>query len=127
MVSKGKLSSRGARIVKALEQFADDLDAGEPMDVKYTARTVRVIPKPSIYPPARVRAVRKLIGASPEVFAQLLAVSPMTVRSWLLYEMRRSVSSGSPVRPISLRPFVATLPRSERSSPDSASSISQEP
>ena len=27
-------------------------------------------------------AVRELIGASQEVFAQLLAVSPMTVRSW---------------------------------------------
>jgi putative transcriptional regulator len=81
-VSKGKLSSRGARIVKALEELADDLDAGEPMDVKYTVRTIRVIPKPSVYPPGRVRAVRKLIGASHEVFAQLLAVSPMTVRSW---------------------------------------------
>jgi putative transcriptional regulator len=45
-------------------------------------RQVRVIPKPSSYPPARVRAVRDLIGASQEVFAQLLAVSVMTVRSW---------------------------------------------
>ena len=45
-------------------------------------RQVRVIPKPSLYPPLRVRAVRELIGASQEVFAQLLAVSPMTVRSW---------------------------------------------
>jgi transcriptional regulator with XRE-family HTH domain len=43
---------------------------------------MRVIPKPSLYPPARVRAVRELIGASQEVFARLLAVSPMTVRSW---------------------------------------------
>ena len=78
-VSEGKLSSRGARIVKALNQFADDLAAGTP---KYTVRQVRVIPKPSLYPPARVRAVRELIGASQEVFAQLLAVSPMTIRSW---------------------------------------------
>ncbi len=29
-----------------------------------------------------IKAVRKLIGASQEVFAQLLAVSPMTIRSW---------------------------------------------
>jgi transcriptional regulator with XRE-family HTH domain len=29
-----------------------------------------------------VRVVRQLIGASQEVFAQMLAVSPMTVRSW---------------------------------------------
>ena len=68
--------------MKALEQFANDLDAGEPMHLKYTVRTVRVIPEPSAYAPARVRAVRELIGASQSVFAQLLAVSPMTVRSW---------------------------------------------
>jgi putative transcriptional regulator len=81
-MSKGKLSSRGARIVKALNQFADDLEAGAAVESKYTVRRVRIIPKPSPYPPARVRAVRELIGASQEVFAQLLAVRPTTVRSW---------------------------------------------
>ena len=68
--------------MKALGQLADDLEAGTPIETKYTVRQVRVIPKPSLYPPARVRAVRELIGASQEVFAQLLAVSPMTIRSW---------------------------------------------
>ena len=81
-MSEGKLSARGARIVKALGQLADDIAAGTPIETKYTVRQVRVIPKPSLYPPARVRAVRELIGASQEVFAQLLAVSPMTIRSW---------------------------------------------
>ncbi len=81
-MSENKLSARGARIVKALDQFAADLKSGVPIESKYTVRTVRVIPKPSPFPPARVRAVRELIGASQEVFAQLLAVSPMTVRSW---------------------------------------------
>jgi putative transcriptional regulator len=81
-MKKNELSSRGARIVKALEAFADDLEAGVPIESKYTVRTVRVIPKPSSYTPARVRSVRELIGASQEVFAQLLAVSPMTIRSW---------------------------------------------
>ncbi len=81
-MNKNKLSPRGARIVKALEEFAADLEASVPIESKYTVRTVRVIPKPSPYTPARVRAVRELIGASQEVFAQLLAVSPMTVRSW---------------------------------------------
>jgi putative transcriptional regulator len=81
-MSKNRLSSRGERIVKALDEFANDLAAGIPIKSKYTVRTVRVIPKPSLFTPARVRAVRKLIGASQEVFAQLLAVSPMTIRSW---------------------------------------------
>jgi putative transcriptional regulator len=81
-MSEGKLSSRGGRIVKALNEFAADLEAGGPLGSKYTVRQVRVIPRPSVYPPMRVRAVRELIGASQEVFAQLLAVSTMTVRSW---------------------------------------------
>ena len=81
-MSKDKLSERGAHIVGALDQSAADLASGAPIETKYTVRTVRVIPKPSPYPPTRVRAVRELIGASQEVFAQLLAVSPMTVRSW---------------------------------------------
>ena len=68
--------------MKALDQLADDVEAGIPLGSKYTVRQVRVIPKPSAYPPARVKAVRELVGASQEVFAQLLAVSPMTVRSW---------------------------------------------
>jgi putative transcriptional regulator len=81
-MSAGKLSSRGARIVKALNEFADDLAAGIPIESKYTVRQVRVIAEPSPYSPERVRAVRELVGASQEVFAQLLAVSPMTIRSW---------------------------------------------
>lgn len=81
-MSKNKLSTRGTRVVRALKEFADDLEAGIPIESKYTVRTVRVIPKPSPYTPARVRAVREFIGASQEVFAQLLAVSPMTIRSW---------------------------------------------
>jgi DNA-binding transcriptional regulator YiaG len=81
-MSENKFSTRGARIVEALDQFADDLESGTPIESKYTVRNVRVIPKPSTYSPARVRAIRELIGASQEVFAQLLAVSPMTIRSW---------------------------------------------
>jgi DNA-binding transcriptional regulator YiaG len=81
-VSERKLSARGERTVKALTQFADDLESGVPLASKYTVRNVRVIPQPSVYSPTRVRAVRKLVGASQHVFAQLLAVSPMTVRSW---------------------------------------------
>ena len=81
-MSEGKLSERGARIVKALDQFATDLAAGTPIEATYKGRQVRVIAKPSHYPAARVRAVRELIGASQQVFAQLLAVSPVTIRSW---------------------------------------------
>lgn len=68
--------------MQALGQFANDLEAGNPIASKYTVRNVRVIPPPSSCSPTRVRAIREQLGASQEVFAQLLAVSPMTVRSW---------------------------------------------
>lgn len=50
-MSEDKLSPRGTRIVKALAQFADDLEAGVPIETKHTVRTVRVNPKPSAYSP----------------------------------------------------------------------------
>jgi putative transcriptional regulator len=81
-MSEDKLSARGARIVAALNQFADDLETGVPIESKYTVRQVRVVPLPQLYSPAQVRVVRQLIGASQEVFAQMLAVSPVTIRSW---------------------------------------------
>ena len=72
-MSEGKLSSRGARIVKALNQFADDLAAGTPIETKYTVRRVRVIPRPSLYPPrgshragvdrGKPRGFRTIIGS----------------------------------------------------------------
>jgi putative transcriptional regulator len=81
-MSEEKLSARGRRIVAALEEFADDLEAGVPIESKYRVRQVRVVPTPRSYSPEDVLAVRHLIGATPEVFAQLLAVKPTTVRSW---------------------------------------------
>lgn len=81
-MSDRKVSDRGARIVKALEQFAEDVETGVAIEEKYTVRQVRVIPQPSAYTPSGVREVRERIGVSQEVFAQLLAVSPVTVRSW---------------------------------------------
>jgi putative transcriptional regulator len=81
-MTEDKLSERGERIVAALNEFADDLEAGVTMESKYTVRQVRIVPPPEAYSPEKVRAVRQLIGASQEVFAQMLAVSAMTVRSW---------------------------------------------
>ena len=81
-MKREKLSPRGARIVAALEQLAADLEEGIPLESKYTVRRVRVLPEAPTFSPAHVRAVRERVGASLEVFAQLLAVSPMTLRAW---------------------------------------------
>ena len=76
-MSQDNLSEREARIVKALNQFADDLAAGAPLESKLTIRQVRVIPKPSSYPPGastgRPRAhwgqpgsLRPVVGRQPD-------------------------------------------------------------
>jgi hypothetical protein len=46
MTDKAKLSSRGERIVKALNQFADDLETGVPIESKYLVWRARDIPTP---------------------------------------------------------------------------------
>jgi DNA-binding transcriptional regulator YiaG len=92
MSNKAKLSSRGERDVKALNQFADDLETGVPIESKYSVRRVRVIETPSFYSAARVQVVRELIGPSQEAFAQLLAVSLTTIQSW-----QRGLRQPSPI------------------------------
>src|SRR4051794_40111143 len=50
-------------------------------DGHFTVRTVRVV-KPGTYRPAAIRAIRRQLGVSQAVFAQLLGVSQVLVRSW---------------------------------------------
>ena len=63
-MSKNQLSPRGARIVKALEGFADDLEAGVPVDSKYNVRTVEVTPKRPHDTGAGTHRRRKQVGIS---------------------------------------------------------------
>ena len=42
MKDKGKLSPKGARIVAALERFRDTIEAGGPVEERYTVRRARL-------------------------------------------------------------------------------------
>jgi putative transcriptional regulator len=72
---------------KQIAQSMADLDAimktGQSFsgDNRFTVRTIRVA-EPGVYRPNTVRAVRKELGVSQAVFAQLLGVSQVLVRSW---------------------------------------------
>ena len=114
------LSARGSRIVAALTEFADDLEAGVSIESKYAIRQVRAVRPPGLHSPADIRGLRQVIGTSQDLFAQILAVSPTTVQAWedgtrkpsalarrLLDEIRRApdhfraLVADDPVRPAS--------------------------
>lgn len=77
-------------IIADLKELNATLKAGIPLREKYTVRTVRSVPDPSMYDPAAVRRTRDIVGVSQPVFAQMLGVSPALVRSWECGQRRPS-------------------------------------
>jgi putative transcriptional regulator len=73
------------KILERLHGFAEALEKAEKLtDLtgKFTCRQVVLDLKPSSYTPQAVKEVRKMLGVSQGVFAQLLGVSPRTVQAW---------------------------------------------
>ena len=77
--------SYGARLVASLGE-AVAIERGEMLPAAtsqhvLTARTAGALPAPA-YAAAKIRHIRQLLNLSQPVFAQVLNVSPETVRSW---------------------------------------------
>ena len=77
-----KSTKAGRKIIAALTELADSLARGEPIDARYTVRTVTLPDEPGVYGPADVRALRDRLDASQAVFARLLSVSAKLVQAW---------------------------------------------
>jgi DNA-binding transcriptional regulator YiaG len=69
----------GPRIIAALSELAESLEAGGEVG---TVRTVKLPDEPGEYDAAAVRATRAMLRASQAVFARLIGVSTILVRSW---------------------------------------------
>jgi putative transcriptional regulator len=69
----------GAKIIAALSGLADSLERGTEMG---TVRTVELPEEPGEYDSSAVRATRSKLKVSQAVFARLLGVSTILVRSW---------------------------------------------
>lgn len=84
-MSKEKDGAFGDALIGALEEavaFERGERAGVRVDrVEVTARDVRVEPPPA-YSAARIRAIRKGLSLSQQVFADMLHASPSAVRAW---------------------------------------------
>lgn len=72
----------GKKIVADLTELRDALRADKPIGSLFTIRKVTLDLEPEEYNAEAVRRTRMKLSVSQAVFAQLLAVSVATVRSW---------------------------------------------
>ncbi len=77
----GAARRKGKEIVEGLQELAEALRTGEPLEPRFTVRAYRIAPPPA-YDGKDVRRVRDLMGTSQAAFAGFLGVDASTVRSW---------------------------------------------
>ena len=82
MKRESQLTPKGAKIVAALERFRDTIEAGVPIEQRYTVRRVKLNLTPQAFGPEEVKRVRATLGVSQPIFGQFLGVDVKTVRSW---------------------------------------------
>ena len=82
MTNRQKRKSVGERIVGALKEFAEAVEAGDDLQQRFTCRTVRLNLTPQSYSPELVKKTRHLLGTSQAIFAQFLGVSASAVQDW---------------------------------------------
>ncbi len=75
-------SPAGLEIIEALTELRDALRSGEPIETRFTVRTVELNLEPRDNSPGDVRNVRTLLNVSQALFARILGVSVKTVRAW---------------------------------------------
>jgi putative transcriptional regulator len=76
-----KVKRLGERIGDALEELRDALKSGEPLESKFTVRTIEV-PEPHRHDARSIRKLRASMSVSQGVFARLLGVSVELVEHW---------------------------------------------
>jgi DNA-binding transcriptional regulator YiaG len=73
--------TKGQEIVEGLRELAATLQAGQPLESRFTVRTYKIAPPPQ-YRGDDVRRARELLAMSQAAFAAFLGADPSTVRSW---------------------------------------------
>jgi DNA-binding transcriptional regulator YiaG len=82
--SKGRFlgdTRAGKKILASLYDLADTLEAGIPLEQKYTVRVVE-IPEPGDYGAKEIKALRHRLKLSQALFAQLIGASTILVQKW---------------------------------------------
>ena len=84
MATREEITPVGAEILEALGGLRDALEAGVPLETRFTVRTYKLDLTPSDYGPDDVKRVRASLAMSQGLFARFLGVSPGTVKAWEL-------------------------------------------
>ena len=79
---RARLSPLAAEMAAGMAAFCDALESGEPIERRYTVRTITLDLEPADYTGADVRRVRDAMGASQTLLARFLGVSAAAVRAW---------------------------------------------
>jgi putative transcriptional regulator len=82
----GRVATRntkvGKRIVEGLTELVESVERGEPVEKRFTVRTVELKLKPRDYDAQSVRATRLSLGVSQAIFARILGSSVQAVEAW---------------------------------------------
>jgi DNA-binding transcriptional regulator YiaG len=74
--------AKGKEIIASLTELVEAVEAGVPLESRFTVRTAEAPDPPAAYDGKTVRATREKIGASQALFASVLGVSAALVQSW---------------------------------------------
>jgi putative transcriptional regulator len=92
-------------IMAGMRELQRMMDEGKTPEQMFTVKTVEV-PEPGTFSPRQIRALRESLGVSQAVFAHLLGISVILVKSW-----ERGVREPSPMARRLLDTIKADPPR----------------
>jgi putative transcriptional regulator len=81
MKQGSKFTPKGAKFVAALERFRDAIEAGAPIEQRYTVRRAKLDLTPRTFGPDEIKGIRAMFGVSQPIFGQFPGVDVKTVRS----------------------------------------------
>jgi putative transcriptional regulator len=82
MATRRTRKSVGQRIVGALKEFAEAVEARDDLSKRFTCHTIRLNVQTKPYSAELVKKTRHMLGASQAIFAQFLGVSTSAVQDW---------------------------------------------
>ncbi len=82
MSKDSRLSPLAEEMSAGMSAFCDALEAGEPIEERFTVRSVSLDLSPRPYAGLDVKSLRKRLKASQAIFAGFLGVSVAAVRAW---------------------------------------------
>jgi DNA-binding transcriptional regulator YiaG len=79
---ESQLPSVADRLLDGLKDLKNTLEAGTPLNKKYSVDCVELDLEPREYTPHQIKIIRESLNISQTVFAELIGVSASTVKAW---------------------------------------------